>query len=112
MSKKGKRHDTTCDVPADNMSKLSAAQGDVIDSRLSEEDVPTSKEIVSNPLRSVNNTSINRAQYINRNVMLPKRICANKFSNEKRAYPALDVANPMETKRGENYFNSKIITNI
>ena len=33
-------------VPAVNMSKLSAAQEDVIDSSLSEEDVPTNEEIV------------------------------------------------------------------
>jgi hypothetical protein len=31
----------------------------------------------------------------------PKRNCAIKFSNGKRAYPALDVATSMEKKRGE-----------
>jgi hypothetical protein len=103
MSKRGKHNGATCDVPANNMSKLSAAQEDVIDSSLSDEDVPTTnEEIVSNPLRSVDNTSIDQAQNINRNIKLPKRNCANKFSNGKRAYPALDVANPMEIKRGEN----------
>ena len=51
-------------VPAVNMSKLSAAQEDVIDSILSEEDVPTNEEIVSSPLRSVDNTSIDKAQYL------------------------------------------------
>ena len=61
MPKRGKHHDTTCDVPAENMSKLPAAQEDVIDSSLSEEDVPTNEEIVSNQLRSVDNKSIDRA---------------------------------------------------
>ena len=83
------------------MSKLSAVQVDVIDSSLSEEDVPTNEEIVSNQLRSVDNTSIDVAHNINKNIKLPKRNCAIKFSNGKRAYPALDVAAPMEMKRGE-----------
>ena len=111
MSKRGKHNGATCDVPANNMSKLSAAQEDVIDSSLSDEDVPTNEEIVSNPLRSVDNTSIDQAQNINRNSKLPKRNCANKFSNGKSSYPALDVANPMEIKRGENNPTLKIITN-
>jgi hypothetical protein len=53
------------------MSKLSAAQEDVIDSSRGVEGAPT------------NGNS------------------ANKFPNGKRAYPALDVANPKEQKRGE-----------
>jgi hypothetical protein len=84
------------------MSKLSVAQEDVIDSSLSEKDDPTNEEIVSNTLGSVDNTSIDRAQNINGNIKLPKRNCANKFSNVKRANPALDVANQMKTKRREN----------
>jgi hypothetical protein len=107
MPKRGKHNDTTCDVPANNMSKLSAAQKDVIDSGLSEEDVPTNKEIVSNPLRSVDNTSIDQEQNINKNIKLPKMNCANQFPNRKRAYPALDVATPMEIKRGENITTRK-----
>ena len=96
------------------MSKLSAAQEDVIDSSLSEEDVPTNEEIVSSPLGSVNNTSIDKAQYNNRNIILPNGNSANKFPNGKRAYPALDVANPMENKRGGGGGNPNsmmIITN-
>jgi hypothetical protein len=38
---------------------------------------------------------------MNRNIKIPERNCANKFSIEKRAYPALDVETPMETKRVE-----------
>ena len=34
LPKRGKHHKTTCDAPAVNMSKLSAAQEDVIDSSL------------------------------------------------------------------------------
>ena len=83
------------------MSKLSAAQEDVIDSSLSEKDVPTNEEIVSSPLGSVDNTSIDKAQYNNGNIILPNGNSANKFPNGKRAYPALDVANPKEQKRGE-----------
>ena len=64
LPKRGKKHDTACDVPADNMSKLSAAQEDVIDSSLSEEDVPTNEEIVSSSLGSADNTSIGKAQYL------------------------------------------------
>ena len=64
LPKRGKHQKTTCDVPAGNMSKLSAAQEVVIDSSRSEEDVPTNEEIVSNPLRSVDNTSIDKAQYL------------------------------------------------
>ena len=51
-------------VPAVNMSKLSAAHKDVIDSSFSEEDVPTNEEIASSPLGSVDNTSIDKAQYL------------------------------------------------
>jgi hypothetical protein len=69
--------------------QISAAQEDVIDSSLSEEDVPSNEEIVSNTLGSVDNTSIVQAQNINRNI---------KFPNGNRANPALYVANPMETK--------------
>ena len=47
LLKRGKHHKTTCDVPAVNMSKLTAAQEVVIDSSRSEEDVPTNEEIVS-----------------------------------------------------------------
>ena len=84
------------------MSKLSAAQEDVIDSSLSEEDVPTNEEIVSSPLGSADNTSIGKSQYLlNRNIILPNGNSANKFPNGKRAYPALDVANLKEQKRGE-----------
>jgi hypothetical protein len=84
------------------MSKLLRAQEVVIDSSLSEKDVPTNKEIVSNTLGSVDNTSIDQAHNINRNIKLPKRNCANKFSNGKRANPVFDVAAPIETKQGEN----------
>ena len=83
------------------MSKLSAAQEDVIDSSRSEEDVPTNEEIVSNPLRSVDNTSISKAQLNNRNIIIPNGNSANKFSNGKRAFPAFDVANPKEQRRKE-----------
>ena len=38
---------------------------------------------------------------MNENIKFPKRNCAIKFSNEKRAYPALVVAAPMEMKRGK-----------
>ena len=58
-------------VPAVNMSKLSEAQEDVIDSSRGEEDVPTNEEIVSNPLRSVDNTSIDKPQLNNRNIIIP-----------------------------------------
>ena len=46
------------------MSKLSAAQEEVIDSSRGVEGAPTHEEIVSNPLRSVDNTSIDKAQYL------------------------------------------------
>jgi hypothetical protein len=84
------------------MSKLSGAQEVVIDSSLSEEDVSTNEEIVSNTLGSVDNTSIDQVHNINRNIKPPKRNCANKFSNRKRANSSLDVAALMETKQGEN----------
>jgi hypothetical protein len=100
LPKRGKQHNTTCDVPGNNMLKLSGTQEVVIDYSLSEKDVPTNEEIVSNTLGSV--TSIDQAHNINKNIKLPRRTCANKFSNEKRANPALDVAAPMETKREEN----------
>ena len=64
LPKRGKHHKTTCDVPAVNMSKLSAAQEVVIDSSRSEEDVPTNEEIVSCSLGSADNTSIGKAQYL------------------------------------------------
>ena len=67
------------------MSKLSAAQEDVIVSSLSKEDVPTNEEIVSSPLGSVDNTSTDKAQYNNRNIILPNGNSANKFPNGKRA---------------------------
>jgi hypothetical protein len=101
MPKRGNQYDTTCDVPADNMSKLPAAQEYVIGSSLSDQDFPTNDKIVSNLLGSVDNTSIDQAQNINRNIKIPKRNCANKFSNRKRAFPALDDAILMETKRVE-----------
>ena len=62
---------------------------------------PLIPKIVSNQLGSVDNTSIDVAHNINRNIEVPKRNCAIKFSNGKRAYPALDDAAPMEMKRGE-----------
>ena len=65
-------------VPAVNMSKLSAAQEDVIDSSRGEEDVPTNEEIVSNPLRSVDNTSIGKPQLNNRNIIIPNGNSGNK----------------------------------
>ena len=104
LPKRGKHHKTTCDIPAINMSKLTAAQEVVVGSSLSEEDVSTNKEIVSSPLGSADNTSIGKAQYNKRNIILP---------NGKRAYPALDVANPMENKRGGggNPNSMMIITN-
>jgi hypothetical protein len=103
LPKRGKHYNTTFDKPGSNMSKLPGAQEAVIDSSLSEEDVPTNEEIVSNLLRSVDNTSIDLAHNINRNIKLPERNCAIKFSNGKRANPALDVAAALkETKRGEN----------
>ena len=83
------------------MSKLSAAQEDVIDSSRGVEGAPTHEEIVSNPLRSVDNTSIDKPQLINRNIIIPNGNSGNKFSNGKRASPALDVANPKEQKREE-----------
>jgi hypothetical protein len=55
------------------MSKLPAAQEDVIDSSLSKEDVPTNDKIVSNPLGSVDNVSIDQAQNFNRNIKTSKR---------------------------------------
>ena len=83
LPKRGKHQQTTCDVPAGNMSKLSAAQEDVIDSSLSEKDVPTNEEIVSSPLGSVDNTSIDKAQSNNRNIIIPNGNSANKFPNGK-----------------------------
>ena len=50
------------------MSKLSSDQLDVIDSSLSEEDVPTNAKIVSNQLRFGDNTSIDLAQNMNENI--------------------------------------------
>ena len=101
LPKRGKHHKTTCDVPAVNTSKLSAAQEDVIDSSRGVEGAPTHEEIVSNPLRAVDNTSIDKPQLINRNIIIPNGNSGNKFSNGKRASPALDVANPKEQKRAE-----------
>jgi hypothetical protein len=71
LPKRGKQHNTTCDIPGNNMLKLSGAQEVVIDSSLSKDDVPTNEEIVSNTLRFVDNTSIDQAHNINRNIKLP-----------------------------------------
>jgi hypothetical protein len=101
MPQRGKHYKTTCDETGSNMSKLPGAQEDMIDSSVSEEDVPTNAKTVSNQLRAGDNTSIDPAHNMNKNIRFPKCNCATKFSNGKRAYPALDVAAPMEMKRGE-----------
>ena len=64
LPKRGKHHKNTCDVPAVNMSKLSAAQEVVIDSSRNEEVVPINEEIVSCSLGSADNTSIGKVQYL------------------------------------------------
>jgi hypothetical protein len=84
------------------MSKLPRTQEELIDSSISVEDVHTNTKIVSNQIRYGDNNVIDQAQNMNGHIKLPKSNCAMKFSNGKRAYPALDVANPMEIKRGEN----------
>jgi hypothetical protein len=90
---------TTCDFPANSKSKLLAAQGDVIESTLSEEDVSTNEETVPNPLRSTD-TSIGKVSNIIMNNI--------KFSKGKHANPASDVPNPMETKRAETIPNRRL----
>ena len=61
------------------MSKLSAAQEDVIDSSRGVEGAPTHEEIVSNPLRSVDNTSIDKAQYLIEILYFPMGIVLISF---------------------------------
>ena len=65
------------------MSKLPGAQKAMIDSSVSEEDVPTNAKIVSNQLKSVDNTSIDLTHNINRNIIkLPK--IGNSLQKTKR----------------------------
>ena len=83
------------------MSKLPRTQEELIDSSASVEDVHTNTKIVSNQIRYGDNNVIDQAQNMDGHIKLPKSNCAMKFSNGKRAYPALDDADPMEMKRGE-----------
>ena len=101
LSKRGKHKnnkETTCDVPADNKSKLSNAQDEMFGSSSRAGDVHTIDKIVPRQHRSTDtpisyptDTSISNNNIITNNI--------NKFSTRKRAYPALDLANPMENIR-------------
>ena len=108
--KRGKHHKTACDVPADNMSKLSAAQEVVIDSSLSEEDVPTNEEIVSSPLGSADNTSIGKAQYLIEILYFLMGIVLLNFLMGNGLILPWTLRIQWEPSEGENS-NSKIITN-
>jgi hypothetical protein len=59
-----------CDVPANNMTKLSAAQEDVIDSFLCKKKVPTNEEIVLNTVSAMHKILIEILSFLVRIVLL------------------------------------------
>ena len=100
ISKRGKHNNNkaTCDVPADIMSKLSVAQDEMFGFIHRAGDVHTIYKLVPSQhrptdtrIRNSTDTSISDNNIITNNI--------NKFSTRKRAYPALDLANPMGKNR-------------
>ena len=65
LPQREKHYKTTCDETGSNMSKLPGAQEELIDSSVSEEDVPTNTKIVSNQIRYGDNNVIDQAQNMN-----------------------------------------------
>ena len=93
---KHKYNKITCDVPANNMSKLSVAQDKLFGSIVCTGDVHTIDKLVPRQHRSIDTHIGNSAdtRISNNNNNITNNI--NQFSTRKRASPALDLANPME----------------
>jgi hypothetical protein len=98
MSKRGKHNNiaTTCDVPTNNMSKLSVAQDEMFCSIVRKGDDHTIDKIAPRQHRSSDTCFGNSTgtSISNNNNIITNNI--NKFSIRKRASPTLDLANPME----------------
>ena len=100
ISKRGQHNNnkTTCDVPADNMSKLSVAQDELFGSitrdgvvHTIDKLVPSHQKPTDTCIENSTDTSISDNNIITNNII--------KFSTKKRAYPALHVTNPMVNNR-------------
>ena len=95
---KHKYNNATCDVPTDNRSKLSEAHDETVGSIIRAGDVHPFENSAPICSRQPPDTCIGSTDTsISDNNIITNNI--NKFSTRKRAYPALDVANPKVNHR-------------